>query len=136
MNVSRRFDHRLRALLPARRFVAAVIALLVSFLVGVPAHAQMGMMGLGGEMGDLIKPSHHPRLLKQYAEILGLTPDQKRAADELLNAYQTDFRDSVSRLEEIYQSINEEIQESGEWDLYQQALPNVMVKFMKKAEKL
>lgn len=136
MNTRRGFAQCLAPLLPARRLLATVIALLAFFLAAPLTHAQMGMMGLGGEMGDLVKPSHNPRLLKEYAQILGLSADQKRAADELLVAYQTEFRDSVSRLEEIYQSISEEAQDSGEWELYQQAFPNVMVKFMKKAEKL
>jgi hypothetical protein len=118
------------------RLLAAALAA-VTMTVAVPqASAQFGLMSMGGEMGDLVKPSNNARLLKEYAAILSLSPDQKRAADELLFAYQSEFRDNVSRLEEIYQSVNEEIQETADYELYQTVLPGIMIKFMKRADAL
>lgn len=119
-----------------RRLLAAGLAAATLFVAAPRAQAQFGLMSMGGELGDLIKPSNNARLLKDYARILSLTPEQKRTADELLVAYQSEFRDNVSRLEDIYRSINEEVQETGDYDLMQTALPAIMVKFMKKGEKL
>jgi hypothetical protein len=119
-----------------RRLLAAGLAAVTLAAAAPRAQAQFGMMGMGGEMGDLVKPSNNARLLKQYAQILSLSPDQKRAADELLVAYQTEFRENVSRLEDIYRSVSEEIQETGDYEMYQSVLPGIMVKFVKKAEKL
>jgi len=122
----------------ARSIGAALVLGASALLASVPAHsqAQMGMMGLGGEMGEMLKPAVSSRMLKQYGDILGLSSEQKKAADELLVAYQADYRDSVSRLEEVYQAIQDEAQDSGDYEVYESALPSAMIKFMKKTEKL
>jgi hypothetical protein len=119
-----------------RRLLTAGLAAVTLCVAAPRAQAQFGLMGMGGEMGDFIKPSNNARLLKEYARILSLTPEQKRTADELLMAYQSEFRDNVARLEDIYRSINEEVQETGDYELFQSTLPAVMVKFMRKGEKL
>lgn len=118
------------------RLITAALAAITIATTTPRVEAQFGMMGMGSEIGDLVKPSNNARLLKQYAEILSLSPEQKRAADELLMAYQAEFRDNVSRLEEIYQSINEEVQETGDYEVYQTVLPTIMVKFMRKSDTL
>lgn len=136
MATSNRLRRLVTGLVPSKRVMFAAVAALGLASATQQSHAQFGMMGMGGEMGDLLKPATNSRLLRQYSEMLGLSPDQKRAADELLLAYQTEFRDSVHRLEEIGQSIQEEIQDTGDWELYQTVLPGLMVKFVKKAETL
>ncbi len=136
MNIRAGIITRLSTLVPSRHILGAGLAAIALSFAAPRAEAQMGLGMMGGEMGDLVKPTTNARLLKQYAEMLGLSADQKRAADELLIAYQTEFRDAVTRLEEIYQAINEEVQDSGDWEIYQQAIPSAMVKFMKKTEGL
>lgn len=130
MNTPHRFSF------PLRHALLACLAALLLAVSPPRAQAQFGLGGLGAEMGDLVKPSTSARLLKQYAEILGLSPDQKRAADELLIAYHAEFRDNVARLEEIYTSVNEEVAQTGDWTITQTAMVTVMVKFLKKAETL
>lgn len=118
---------------------AAVLIGATAALASLPseAQAQMGMMGLGNEMGDMLKPAVNSRMLKQYGDVIGLSAEQKKAADELLAAYQADYRDSVSRLEEVYQAVQEEAQDTGDYSsVYEEALPSAMIKFMKKTEKL
>ncbi len=117
---------------------AAIVATLAvaSFGIGSESRAQFGMFGMEAEMGDFLKPAVSTRMLKQYGDMLGLSEDQKRAAEELLAAYQGDFRDSVDRLKEVYQAMQEESQDTGEWEVYQEVLPNAMVKYMRKADGL
>jgi hypothetical protein len=134
MNIRAGIITRLVSSMPSRRLLGAGLATITLALAAPRADAQMGLGMMGAEMGEMLKPTTNARLLKQYGEILGLNADQKRAADELLVAYQTEFRDAVTRLEEIYQSIQEEIQSSGDFELYQTAIPSVMTKFIKKTE--
>ena len=130
MGMMSNMGRRVRSLVIAAAIGAASLGLTTE------SKAQFGMMGMETEMGDFLKPAVSTRMLKQYAEMLGLSEDQKRAAEELLAAYQGDFRDSVDRLKEVYTAIQEESQDTGEWEVYQDALPSAMVKFMKKADKL
>jgi len=107
-----------------------------SLFPATEARAQFGLAGMGGEMREMLKPAVNSRQLKRYSDVLGLTPAQKQAADDLLAAYQGDFRDLVSRLEEVYQAVQDETSETGEWEMYQTVIPDAMIKFMKKSEKL
>lgn len=117
---------------------AAVVATLAVATIGLTheSRAQFGMFGMEAEMGDFLKPSVSTRMLKQYGEMMGLSEAQRKAAEELLAAYQGDFRDSVDRLKEVYQAIQEESQDTGEWEVFQDALPASMVKYMRKVDTL
>ncbi|MBC7772531.1 MAG: hypothetical protein H7210_08570 [Pyrinomonadaceae bacterium] len=133
MTILTRWNRRVRSV------GAALVLGASTLLASLPseAQAQMGMMGLGGEMGDMLKPAVNTRMLKQYGDIIGMSAEQKRAAEELMVAYQADHRDSVARLEEVYQAIQEEAQDTGDYSaVYENALPSAMIKFMKKMEKL
>lgn len=130
MGMMSNMGRRVRSLVIAAAIGAASLGLTTE------SKAQFGMMGMEAEMGDFLKPAVSTRMLKQYAEMLGLSEDQKRAAEELLAAYQGDFRDSVDRLKEVYTAIQEESQDTGEWEVYQEALPSAMVKFMRRTDNL
>ncbi|MGE3107556.1 MAG: hypothetical protein AB7G11_01105 [Phycisphaerales bacterium] len=122
-----------------RRIRTAVVAAAVAVAsvgLSTASKAQFGMFGMESEMGDMLKPAVSTRMLKQYGPILGLSDAQQKASEELLLAYQGDFRDSVDRLKEVYEAIQEETQDTGEWELYQDALPNAMIKFVRRTDKL
>jgi hypothetical protein len=117
------------------RMLVLGLACLTAVLVGAPrtARAQFGMMG---GMEGMQNPAVTTRKLKQYSEVLGLSADQKKAAEDLLSGYDTEYRAATKRAEEIFQAMQEEAQESGDWQIYQEVMPGVMRKFKLKTDKL
>lgn len=116
-----------------RRWVVAACAAVL--LLGAPraVHAQMGAMKA---MTGMQTPSIGARQVKQYEEILGLSPEQRKAAEELLVGYETDFHAAVRRLEDITKAMQAEFTQSGDLKVYQEILPDVMKKFSKRVKKI
>ncbi len=107
---------------------------------GALPRAASAQGGVWGMLEQLKTPSMSGRALKEYADLLGLTPDQRGAADELLFAYEREHREVTKRYEEITNSINEEYEddddEQPEVQIWRDVWPKVNKSFIKKAMKL
>lgn len=134
MSMHTRLIQRLAGILPSRRLLGIGLAALTLCLVTPRTEAQLGLGMMGGETAEMFKPLVNGRALKEYAAILSLTPEQKRAAEDLLGVYEIEFRAAITRMEEVYQSIQEEINDSGDYELYQSAIPSAMLKFINRSE--
>lgn len=113
---------------------AVIVSVLVAavMLVSQPARGQMGAIRA---MGGMATPSMNARQLKQYAEILGLAPEQKKAAEELLASYELDFAASVLRLTQLQTSMQEEFSQTGDLTVIKDVMPDTLTKFRKKIAK-
>jgi len=98
-----------------------------------PAPAQMGAIRA---MGGMATPSVNARQLKQYSEILGLSSEQKKAAEELLTSYEAEFLAAVTRLTELQKSMQDEFAQTGDLSVIQDVMGDAMKKFRKKIDKV
>jgi hypothetical protein len=119
-----------------RRFAGVIltVAAMVLVLLALPARAQWwggGMMESGME-----RPPIARRDLKEYGRILGLSEAQQRAAEELLGVYDTEYRAAVRRMDEIGRAMQEEVQQTGDWEIWQRVLPEAMRKFYRRIDAL
>ncbi len=127
-SIRRALAGSIRAARLAPAFVAAAI-----LLAPAPAHAQMGAMRA---MNGMRSPNINARNLKQFASILGLNDEQRKAADELLSGYSTEYLGAVKRLEEVSYAMQDEFASSGDMEVFQEIMPGVMKKFQKKIDSL
>jgi hypothetical protein len=104
-------------------------------LTVVPGRASAQWWG-GGDMDAMENPALGKRQLKQYSQILTLNPEQSSAAAELLAGYDTEYRAAVQRMREINKAVQEEVQQTGDWNIYQSVFADAGKKFFKKTEKL
>lgn len=120
------------------RVRAAVLGLMcaAAMLLGAPGSAVAQFFGMWGGMEGMQSPAVSARKFRQYSEMLALTPDQKRAGEDLLAGYSTDYQAAVKRAEEIFQAMQEEAQQSADWNVYEEVMPGVMRKFKIKTDKL
>ncbi|MBC7772530.1 MAG: hypothetical protein H7210_08565 [Pyrinomonadaceae bacterium] len=109
------------------------LVLLTLLSIVQPARAQMGAIRA---MGGMATPSVNARQLKQYGEILGLSPEQKKAAEELLASYEAEFLASVTRLTELQKSMQDEFAQTGDLSVIQDVMGDAMKKFRKKIDKV
>jgi hypothetical protein len=56
----------------------------------------------------------------------GLSPEQKKAAEELLVGYETEFHAAVRRMEDIQKAVTQEFSQSGDFKTIQEIMPDVM----------
>lgn len=116
------------------RAVLAIIALGLALLIApAAANAQWFSPWSIAEDGT---PAIGARQLRQYAEILGLSADQKAAADELLAGYEREHRDLSKRMQEVSKAISEEFDNDDEIDVWREVYPKVLKNYMKKTDQL
>lgn len=97
------------------RWLVMVIATLGAMAAGPIAHAQLWTEWA---VESFRRPGMSVRLLKESAEYLGLSPDQRRAAEELHAGYATEYSSLLSRADAAHKYIGEvgsDNPEPGEW---------------------
>ncbi len=115
------------------RFLACIAVLILASLAP-EARAQMGAWR--AMAGGMTTPNVNARQLKLYARILGLSPDQSKAAEDLLSGYETEYLAAIKRFQEIQQAANQEFMQSGDMQEVQGAVQDAMKKFSKRADTL
>lgn len=119
--------------IPRWRGVLLALLAVAATCVAEPARAQMGAIRA---MGGMATPSVNARQLKQYGEILGLSAEQKKAAEELLASYEAEFLASVTRLTTLQKSMQDEFAQTGDLSVIQDVMGDAMKKFRKKIDKV
>ena len=114
-----------------RYVVAAAVA-----LIGFVASTTEAQMGAIRRMGGMTTPSMNGRQLRQYVEILALSPEQKKAAEELLSGYEADYLAAVTRLTELQQSVQAEFSQTGDFSGIQEVMGDAMKKFRTRTDKV
>src|SRR5688572_11689584 len=96
-----------------RNTVRILVALVLSLAVLTPtARAQMGAWR--AMAGGMTTPNVNVRQIKLYSRILGLAPEQTKAAEDLLAGYETEYLAAIKRFQEIQQAANQEFMQSGD----------------------
>lgn len=111
-----------------------LLALLLITAFAPHARAQMG--ALRAMAGGMTTPNVGPRQMKLYAKILGLSPEQAKAAEDLLGGYETEYLAAIKRFQQIQQAANQEFMQSGDMQEVQGAVQDAMKKFSKRADTL
>jgi len=109
-----------------------LVAAMAICILPTPSVAQMGAIRA---MGGMTTPSINARQLRQYSEILGLSPDQKKAAEELLTGYEAEYLAAVSRLTELQKGLQEEFAQTGDFTIMQDVMGDAFKKFRKRIDK-
>jgi hypothetical protein len=113
------------------RLAGAVVACVLA-----AAPVASGQMGAMRAMGGMQRPNVTPRQVQEYATLLGLSEAQRKAAEELVSAYSTEYLAAVKRLEDITKSMQEEFTSTGDMEVFQNVMPDVMKKFQRRIEAL
>jgi hypothetical protein len=111
--------------------LAIAVAALVVTLPASDAPAQMGMMMGGGGGGD---GAISKRSATLYGKILGFDKDQIETLGTLHEGYLAEHRRITEEMQGYMKKIQEEVEETKDWTLYQKQVPKKMQEFTKRME--
>jgi hypothetical protein len=116
------------------RLIAIVLACFIGLvlLMPAPASAQFGVGAQAFDAGNQITR----RGVENYARLLRLDNEQKQVALTLLEGSQAEFQTEKTKLQAAINAIQEKIQDTGDFSLYQKDMPKVGMEFGKKAEEI
>lgn len=109
-----------------------ISALLLVSMLAAPARAQFGMMG---GMEGFASPITR-RSVQSYAKLVGMDKDQTESALTLFEGYDTGHKEIVREVQEYFKKLQEEVQESRDWSVYQKEVPKKMKEITQRMEKL
>lgn len=115
-----------------KRYFRLMLALVVGFVMA--AEPACGQMGAIRRMGGMTTPSMNGRQLRQYADLLGLSEAQRKAAEQLLSGYEAEYLAAVSRLTELQQSMQAEFTQTGDFSAMQDLMGDMMKKFRRRTD--
>ncbi len=125
-----------RAGLFVRRLAAGIVSGAMAVVgvaaVAVPAGtagAQMFMQGPNGNEGSISK-----RSVQLYSKILGFDKEQTDTMLTLHDGYMSEYKRVQDEMQGYFKKIQEEVQESQDWTIYQKEVPKKQREFAKQME--